>query len=75
MEEKKGMVEKIEGLVSVLKSLLYILSIIYPLFGIIAGIVLQNKKFSVEVRNIGRTCFWISVVMTIIIGVIVFIVL
>jgi len=66
MEEKIR--ERIEGIVSVLRNLLYILSIIYPLFGIIAGVVLQGKQFSAEIKGIGRTCFWISIVVIVVVG-------
>lgn len=54
MEEQKTL-ERIEGFISVLRNLFYILSIIYPLFGIVAGIVLQGKQFSAEIKAIGRT--------------------
>jgi len=65
--------ERIEGIVSVLRNLLYILSIIYPIFGIIAGVVLQGKQFSAEIKKIGRTCFWISIIVIAIVGFVVLI--
>jgi hypothetical protein len=66
MEEKIR--ERIEGIVLVLRNLFYILSVIYPLFGIIAGIVLQNKRFSPEIKGIGQVCFWIGIVVILIVA-------
>lgn len=75
MEEKKDIIKNIESIVDVLKVVFYVLSVVYPLFGIIAGIVLQNKKFGAETNVIGKTCFWIGIIVSVIMGLIVFIVL
>ncbi len=69
MEEKKELMQEVESVVSRLNRLFYITSVFFPIFGIIVGFVLQTRGFKDEVRTIGRTCFWISVVVIIVMGI------
>jgi hypothetical protein len=35
---------------------------------IVAGVAIQDKQFSAKIKTIGRTCFWISIIVVVIDG-------
>ncbi|MEO0116986.1 MAG: hypothetical protein ABIK97_05535 [candidate division WOR-3 bacterium] len=66
VEEKKFDTERINAFIDVIYlysvTIFYIMSLIYPLFGIIFGLILQNAGKTPSAKRIGKICLILGII-------------